>query len=685
MQTLKQRLLFLACLTGIVLSSALFEQCTSKSGKESQIIPLIDRELFFDNPEIAGGQLSPDGQFMSFLKPYRDVMNVWVKKIAEPFDKAVPLTADTIRPIRGYFWSFDSKNILYTQDKGGNENFQVYAVDPTSAVDVKTGVPQSRNLTHKDGVRAYIYNVSKKNPDLLWIGLNDRDPAWHDLYQLKISSGELKLLHENKDRITGWDFDWDENLRLASRSSEKGATEILRVDKDKLIKIYECGPLETSYTVAFSEDNKKVYFVTNKGKENNFSHLEFLDPANGTEEFVESDPEKKVDFGGAQISDVTHKLIGTSYTDAKVRRYWKDSAFEADYKFLESKFPGLEIDVISNDAPETNFLVSVQSDVDPSSVYLFNRKTKELSFQYKPRPKLPSENLSPMQSISYPSSDSLVIPAYLTIPKGKEAKNLPLLVIPHGGPWARDVWGYNSYAQFFSNRGYAVLQMNFRGSTGYGKAFLNAGNRQWGDKMQDDISWGVKYLIAKGIADPKKVGILGGSYGGYATLAGVTFTPDLYAAAVAVVAPSNLITLLNSIPPYWEAGRITFHLRMGDPTNAEGKSQLERQSPLNSVTKIKTPLMVVQGANDPRVKKTEADQIVVAMRENKIPVVYLLAPDEGHGFARPVNNMAYLAASEKFLAEHLGGRFQESMKPEVAKRLGEITVDVNSVVKPNKK
>jgi dienelactone hydrolase len=285
-----------------------------------------------------------------------------------------------------------------------------------------------------------------------------------------------------------------------------------------------------------------------------------------------------------------------------------------------------------------------------------------------------------MQPMRYKSSDGLEIPAYLSLPKGVKARNLPLIVFPHGGPWARDTWGFRSYAQFLANRGYAVLQPNFRGSTGYGKKFLNAGNKQWGDLMQDDLTWGVKHLVAAGLADPKRVGIMGGSYGGYATLAGVTFTPDLYAAAVSIVGPSNLLTLLETIPPYWEAGRIIFHERMGNPNTPEGKKQLERQSPLNSAARIKTPLMVVQGANDPRVKKAESDQIVIALRDRGFPVEYLCAPDEGHGFQRPVNNMAMMAAAEKFFAKYLQARFQEGGTPAVMQRLPEITVDPKTVV-----
>jgi dienelactone hydrolase len=284
-----------------------------------------------------------------------------------------------------------------------------------------------------------------------------------------------------------------------------------------------------------------------------------------------------------------------------------------------------------------------------------------------------------MTSIRYKSSDGLEIPAYLTLPKGVPAKNLPMVLVPHGGPWARDTWGYDGMAQFLANRGYAVLQPNFRGSTGYGEKFLNAGNKQWGDLMQDDLTWGVKHLVAQGTVDPKRVAVMGGSYGGYATLAGVTFTPDLYAAAVAIVAPSNLLTLLETIPPYWEAARIVFHSRMGDPNTPEGKAQLVRQSPLTHAAKITTPLLVVQGANDPRVKRAESDQIVIALRDRNFPVEYLVAPDEGHGFARPVNNMAMFASAEAFLAKHLKGRFQESMTPEVAQRLKEITVDPKTV------
>jgi dienelactone hydrolase len=325
-------------------------------------------------------------------------------------------------------------------------------------------------------------------------------------------------------------------------------------------------------------------------------------------------------------------------------------------------------------------VITANGDTEPGETYLFDRKAKKLTLQYRIREKLPREALASMQAVRYPSSDGLEIPAYLTLPKGVPPKSLPTLMIPHGGPWGRDVWGYNSLAQFFANRGYAVLMPNFRGSTGFGKKFLNGGNGEWGRKMQDDITWGVKYLVAQGTADPKRIGILGGSYGGYATLAGVAFTPDVYRAAVDIVGPSNLITLLEAIPPYWESGRKMMYGRMADPGTPEGKAWMKERSPINSADKIRTPLLVVQGANDPRVNRGEAEQIVIALRDRGFPVEYMLAPDEGHGFQRPVNNMAMFMASEKFLAKHLDGRYQEGGTAEVVKRLAEITVDPKTVV-----
>ncbi len=645
--------------------------------------PLIDRQLFFGDPEIAGAQISPDGKFIAFVKPLDGTRNVWVKRTQEPFTAAHPVTAETKRPIAGYFWSRDGKFILFAKDQGGDENFNVYAVDPAASPAPGQRVPAARNLTEAKKVRAMIYAVPKTDPNTIYVGLNDRDPAWHDLYKVKLSTGERTLLRKNTERLTGWVFDRKGQLRLATRSAENGDTEVLRVDADGFKKVYSCNVFETCYPSRFHKDGQHVYMVTNKG-DVDLTRLVLFDPAAGSEDLVEADPLSRVDFEYPQFSERTDELIATNYLDDKTRIYWKDKAFAADYALLQKRLPGKEIFFGSGTDDERFFLVSAVSDTEPGESYLFDRTSKKLTLQYRIFDKLPRPHLAEMKAIRYKSSDGLEIPAYLTLPRGVPAKNLPLVVLPHGGPWGRDAWGYDPWPQFLANRGYAVLQPNFRASTGYGKKFLNAGNHEWGQKMQDDLTWGVKYLVAEGTADPRRVGILGASYGGYATLAGVSFTPDVYAAGVSIVGPSNLITLLNSIPPYWESIRKIFTERMGDPSTPEGRAQLERQSPLNSAGKIKAPLLVVQGANDPRVNKAESDQIVVALRERGFPVEYLVAPDEGHGFARPVNNMAMFASAERFLAKYLGGRAQESMTPEVATRLQEITVDVKTVTVPKR-
>ncbi len=657
---------------------ALFLAATA-SAQPATAPPLLDRELFFGNPEIAAAQVSPDGQYVAFLKPWKDTRNVWVKKTSEPYEAARLVTAETKRPIPNFFWTRDSRALLFVQDKDGDENFNVYAVDPAAGPEAGKDAPAARNITDAKGARAFIYSVPKSAPDTIYVGLNDRDAAWHDLYKVSISTGKRELMRKNTDKVAGWVFDLSGALRLALRTTDTGDTEILRVDAEGFTKVYSCTVFESCGPTRFHKDGKRVYLETNKG-DKDLTELVLFDPLTSREEPVDSDPLKRVDFGQAVFSEATDELVATSYLDDRSRVYFRDKGFEADYKLLQSKLPGKEIALGSSTADDNLWFITALSDTDPGERLLFDRKTKKMIPQYKMRERIPREHMAAMKPVRYPSSDGLEIPAFLTLPKGVPAKGLPTIVVPHGGPWARDAWGFNNLAQFLANRGYAVLSPNFRSSTGYGKKFLNAGNKQWGDKMQDDITWGVKYLVAQGIADPARVGIMGGSYGGYATLAGVAFTPDLYKAAVAIVAPSNLITLLDSIPPYWEAGRITFYERMGNPKTPEGKAQLERQSPLNSAQKIKTPLMVVQGANDPRVKKAESEQIVIALRDRGFPVEYLMAPDEGHGFQRPVNNMALWAASEAFFAKHLGGRAQKDMTPEVAKRLGEITVDPKTVV-----
>jgi dipeptidyl aminopeptidase/acylaminoacyl peptidase len=640
--------------------------------------PLIDRNLFYGEVTIAGAQISPDGRYLSFLKPYKGTRNIWVKGVDEPFSAARPMSAEATRPIRSYFWSRDSKYILYVQDAGGDENFNVYAIDPTLPADAKKGVPPTRALTNLKGVRTEIFAVPKAKPDILYIGLNDRDPKWHDLYELSISSGAKKLLRKNSDEIAAWQFDDAGTLRLAVRTTKNGDTETLRVDADGFKPIYSCSVLENCSAFNFDASGKNVYFATNKGALD-LTELEMLDVATGATTKVEGDPDKRVDLYNVEISQLDQRILFTEYEDDMSRRYFKDRPFETDYQWLQSKLPGLEITFGARSNDENIWIVSAHGDTEPGIVYVWNRKAKTLVQQYRVREEIPRDALAQRKPYHYKSSDGLDIPAYLTLPRGLPAKNLPLVVYPHGGPWARDSFGYDTNAQFLANRGYAVLQPNFRASTGFGKKFLNAGNGQWGRKMQDDITWGVKALVASGVVDPKRVGISGGSYGGYATLAGVAFTPKVYAAAVAYVAPSNLITLLDAIPPYWEAARKQMYTRMGDPTTPQGKAMLVAESPLTRAKAIVTPLLVVQGKNDPRVNVRESDQIVAAVRDNGRPVRYLVAPDEGHGFARPINTLAYVTAMEDFFAQYLGGRSQKEVPADVAAKLKDITVDPKTV------
>lgn len=649
-----------------------------------QLPPLIDREIFFDDPEIAGAQISPDGQYISFRRPYDGVMNIWIKSIDEPFDDARPITADTTRPITGYFWSRDSRYILYIQDKGGDENYNIYAVNPADEPEPESGVPLARNLTDLENVRTVIYAVPRNTPDHIVVGLNDRNPALHDAYRLNIASGELEFLFQNDHNIVQWNVDDDGNLRFAMRQKQDGGFEILQLDGDDFEQIYEVSFEESAYIIRLHEDNEHVYLVTNKGDDVDLERLVLFNPDTEEETLIEEDPEGEVDFSGAFFSDVTDKLIATFYVGDRMRIYFHDDEFEEEYKHLRELLPDGDLYFGSSSADENLWLISITSDVDPGATYLYNRETGEVEFLYRPRPNLPFEHLAEMIPVRYTARDGFEIPGYLTIPKGVEPRNLPVIVHPHGGPWARDTWGYRSYPQFLANRGYAVFQPNFRGSTGYGKRFLNAGNKEWGTGyMQHDITDGVKYLIEEGIADPDRIGIYGGSYGGYATLAGLAFTPDLYAAGISFVGPSNIITLINSFPAYWAPLIKIWTLRVGDPDDPEDRQRLIEQSPLFAADQIHAPLLVIQGANDPRVTQHESDQIVVAMRDLNRHVEYIIAPDEGHGFAGRENRLASIVAIERFFAEQLGGRYQEEVSPEIAERLDEITVDINTVVIPD--
>ena len=652
-------------------------------GNEDELPPLIDRKVFFGDPKIAGAQVSPNGQYISFLKPYQGVRNIYVKKRGAPFEEAVPVTADD-RPVSNYFWSQDSRYILYVQDKGGNENFHVYAVNPMAEPKQETGVPPAKDLTPMEGIRAQIYSVPESTPGRILVGINNRNASYHDVFEVSISSGERERIFKNTQNLSGYTFDNEGSLRLASRQTEDGGTEILRYQQDTFKRIYKCGFEENIYAYRFHKNNEQVYFVTNKGEDVDLTRLTLMDPETGETELVEKDPEGEVDFGGAFFNDRTEKLMATVYTGDRQRIYPKTRKMERMLSFLRDELPDGELSFRSSSEDMRYIVVGVTRDVDPGSVYLYDTKQQRVELLYNSRPELNSDHLAHMKAIRYTARDGLEIPAYLTLPKGVEHKDLPAILLIHGGPWARDTWGYNAYAQFLANRGYAVLQPNFRGSTGYGKEFLNAGNKEWGrGKMQHDISDGVKYLIDQGYADPDRIGIYGGSYGGYATLAGLTFTPELYDAGVSYVGPSNLLTLLNSLPPYWEPIKKMFYKRVGDPNTEEGRKELKEDSPLFYADNIDDPLLVIQGANDPRVKKQESDQIVVAARENGVDVQYLVAENEGHGFRQEDNRLAVAAAMEKFFASHLGGRYQESVSDSLEETWDKLKRDVSKVTLPD--
>jgi len=656
---------------------------------QGELPPLLDRQAFSGDPQYRGAQLSPNGKHVSFTQKYKGVMNVWVKGVGEPFDAAEPVTADTTRPVQGYFWTQDSERILYVQDKGGNENYHVYAVDPDSETETKLGVPPAEDLTPYENVQARIFAVPEATPGEIVVGLNDRTPRNHDLYRIDLETGERELIFKNTEGYGGYTFDHKGRFRLATKQTDNGGTAIQRVDIGEqdttLTTIYSCSVAESCGAYQFHKNNERVHLVTNKGEDVDLQRLMLLNVQTKETELVAKDPEGEVDFGGAIFNDRTEELAATVYTGERQRVYPKTEAFEQKYQTLKQKLPDGEISLGSSTEDFQMHIVGMEQDVNPGATYLFDAESGTVEKLYESRPELPTQHLAEMKPITYEARDGLEIPAYLTLPEGVEAKNLPVVIYPHGGPWVRDTWGYNGRVQFLANRGYAVLQPNYRGSSGYGKEFLNVGNEEWGTgAMQHDLTDGVKYLIDQGIADPDRVGILGGSYGGYATLAGVTFTPDLYAAGVPIVAPSNLITLIESFPAYWKPFlEGTWYERVGNPDNPEDRKRLKRQSPLFKAEQITSPLLVVHGANDPRVKQQEADQIVATLRDQGHPVEYIVAPDEGHGFDNEDNRLAFSAAMEEFLAEHLGGRYQTNATDRIQQRLNKITVNPDSVTMPD--
>jgi dipeptidyl aminopeptidase/acylaminoacyl peptidase len=609
--------------------------------------PLIPRDVLFGNPVKASPQISPDGKMLAYLAPSNNVLSVWVRTIGENDDRVI--ASDPARPIRIILWQGDSSSVLYLQDKAGNENFHIFSVP------VRGGSP--RDLTPNPKVRATIDDIDPAFPKTALIEMNERDPRYFDVYRLDLASGEAVLDTQNPGDVAGWTADNKMTIRAAL---------VQNADGSSLVRVRDStsSPWRTLVTfsaddgfnapLAFSPDEQSLYIID--AKDANAARLVKYDVASGKGTVLLADP--NYDVTDTDIDPKTKELFAAAIERERVDWTVLDPQYNADFDALRSLHAG-DFDIDGASADGKTWIVGYDTDNGPFSYYTYSRDTRQGSLLFYTRPALLNYQLAPMQPISYKARDGLEIHGYLTLPQGVPPKNLPTVLYVHGGPWGRDSWGYDAYAQWLANRGYAVLQVNYRASTGYGKSFLNAGNKQWAGTMRTDLVDAKNWAVQQGFSDPKHFAIMGGSYGGYATLAAVTFTPTEFTCAVDIVGPSNLNTLLASIPPYWETERAQFSLRMGsDP------AFLASQSPLFKADQIKVPLLIGQGLNDPRVNHRESDQIVAAMRKNNIPVTYVVFPDEGHGFARPENSKRFNAETEAFLGKCLGGRVEPPLPDE---------------------
>ena len=614
---------------------------SAASTAAAAVTPLIPRSVLFGNPERSSPEISPDGMMLAYLAPDQGVLNVWVRTLGKSDDRVI--TEDRKRGIRNLAWEYDSKNILYTQDQNGDENWRVYQ---TSVATKKT-----RDLTPYDKVRADIVGLEPTHPDTVLVQLNKRDPKVFDVYRVNLNSGEMKLDTENPGDVAGWQQDHDLQVRAAQVTTDDGGT-VIRVRDDAKSPwrdLIKWGAEETlGGPQGFSPDNKSLLVITSVDA--NAARLLSIDVATGKRTVLAEDPQFDVSFVVSHPK--TGKLEAVVFLRERRDFVLLDKSLQADFEAIRAIRPA-DVSNISRNLADDRWIVTLEGDDAPVYYYLYERATKKATLLFSNRPALEQYRLAKVKPFEYKARDGMTIYGYLTTPTGIEAKGLPMVVFPHGGPWGRDLWGYDPYAQWLANRGYAVFQINFRGSTGYGKEYVNAGDRQWAGTMHTDLLDAKDWAVKQGIADAARVCIMGGSYGGYATLAGVSYTPDAFACGVDIVGPSNLNTLLKTIPPYWSTLLAVFHKRMG-----QDEEFLKSQSPLFRADQIKAPLLIGQGANDPRVNKAESDQIVAAMRKNEKPVEYYVFPDEGHGFARPENRMAFNAASEKFLAQYLGGRFE---------------------------
>ena len=620
-------------------------------GQEPELIP---RKVLFGNPERTSVKLSHDGAHISYLAPVDGVLNVWVAPV-DVIEEARPVTGDTGRGIRVHFWTYNPCYVMYLQDRDGDENWHVYAVN------VETG--ESRDLTPYDGVQAIVKEGSPKFPDEVLIAINRRDPELHDLYRVNILTGASELIVKNDFGAVDIMSDRDLNPRLARVLTPEGGSNLLSLSEsgewEITMRLEDEDDLTTS-PLYFDDDGRTLYTYDRRGRDT--SALMAVDTETGAARELAVDD--RVDVGETIEHPVTGRpqAVGFEYE----RFNWKvlDDSIAADIERIDDRDKG-EFDVRSRTLDDSKWLIEYERDNGPKTYLLYRRETGELQYLFSDRPELESAFLAPMHSANVRSRDGLDLLVYFTLPVGstdedpdRPSEPLPMVLRVHGGPWGRDSWGYDAEHQLLANRGYAVLSVNYRSSTGFGKAFINAGTLEWGGAMHDDLIDAVEWAVEEGIADRARVAIMGGSIGGYAVLVGLTFTPEVFACGVEMVGPSNLNTFLDNAPPYWIPIMTFFRSRIGDNTTEEGRRFLASRSPLSRVDSIVRPLLIGQGANDPRVTQAESDQIVNAMKERGIPVTYLLYPDEGHGFVRPENDLSFMAVAEAFLAKSLGGRYE---------------------------
>ena len=615
----------------------LLAACAAKE-KMPRTIPMKD---FFRNPKTVSFRLSPDGQHLAFLKPWQNRLNIHIQKIGQDGEQRI--TGATERDIAGYFWASNGR-IAYVQDKGGDENFRLYAVNIDGTAE--------KDLTPFEKVRVQLIDDLKDDDEHVLAAMNRRDPRFFDAYRINVLTGEMEMIAQNPGNIMDWQPDHEGRLRVATTSDGVNRSLLYRdSEKDDFQVLVTTSFKETLSPLFFTFDNQNLYVASNIGRDKTAIYLYDIKGKKQTTLLYEN---PDVDVETLLRSDKRRIVTGVSFTTDKRHYYFFDEDRAELQQDIEARLPGYEVAVASMSRDETRALVYAGSDRTLGTYYFYDRTNSDFRKLADVGPWLVEDELAEMKPIAYTARDGLAIHGYLTLPKGLKPRKLPVVVNPHGGPWARDYWGYNPEVQFLANRGYAVLQVNFRTSTGYGRAFWEAGFKQWGLKIQDDITDGVRWLIDQGIADPKRVGIYGGSFGGYATLAGLAFTPDLYACGVDYVGVSNLFTLIKTIPAYWEPLRQMFYEMMGDPE--KDKELYEKVSPIFHADNIKVPVLVAQGANDPRVNKAESDQIVDALKKRGIEVVYLVKDNEGHGFRNEENRFDFYRAMEEFLGKHLGGR-----------------------------